>query len=87
MFARVTTTEFSPYRIDEAIHIVRERSKTHKLGKHSFRGRNLPFPKPDGVHAPQLVLGGNRTVFPGHELPLSIRFYKGELKAVGIFER
>jgi len=26
MYARVTTTQFSPYRLDEAIHIARERT-------------------------------------------------------------
>ena len=38
MFARVTTTQFSPYRMDEAIHLVRERVLPAVQQETGFKG-------------------------------------------------
>ena len=38
MFARVTTTQFSPYRLDEAIHIAREHTVPAAQQQTGFKG-------------------------------------------------
>lgn len=38
MFARVTTTQFSPYRLDEAIHIAREQIVPAAQKQTGFKG-------------------------------------------------
>ena len=38
MYARVTTTQFSPYRLDEAIHIVRENTLPAAQQQTGFKG-------------------------------------------------
>lgn len=38
MYARVTTTQFSPYRLDEAIHIVREHTLPAAQQQTGFKG-------------------------------------------------
>jgi hypothetical protein len=38
MFARVTTTQFSPYRLDEAIHVLRERALPAAQQQSGFKG-------------------------------------------------
>jgi quinol monooxygenase YgiN len=38
MFARVTTTQYSPYRLDEAIHIAREHTLPAAQQQTGFKG-------------------------------------------------
>lgn len=38
MYARVTTTQFSPYRVDEAIHITREYAVPAARQQEGFKG-------------------------------------------------
>ena len=38
MYARVTTTQFSPYRLDEAIHIAREQTLPAARQQAGFKG-------------------------------------------------
>jgi len=38
MYARVTTTQFSPYRLDEAIHIAREHTVPAAQQQSGFKG-------------------------------------------------
>ena len=38
MYARVTTTQFSPYRLDEAIHIAREQTVPAAQKQAGFKG-------------------------------------------------
>ena len=38
MYARVTTTQFSPYRLDEAVHIVREQVVPAAQQQTGFKG-------------------------------------------------
>jgi hypothetical protein len=38
MYARVTTTQFSPYRLDEAIHTARERTVPAAQQQGGFKG-------------------------------------------------
>lgn len=38
MYARVTTTQFSPYRLDEAIHIAREQTVPAAQQQTGFKG-------------------------------------------------
>jgi hypothetical protein len=38
MYARVTTTQFSPYRLDEAIHIVKEHTLPAAQQQSGFKG-------------------------------------------------
>jgi hypothetical protein len=38
MYARVTTTQFSPYRLDEAIHIAREHTVPAAQQQAGFKG-------------------------------------------------
>jgi len=38
MYARVTTTQFSPYRLEEAIHIVREHTVPAAQQQSGFKG-------------------------------------------------
>lgn len=38
MYARVTTTQFSPYRLDEAIHVAREHTVPAAQQQSGFKG-------------------------------------------------
>ena len=38
MYARITTTQFSPYRLEEAIHIARERTVPAAQQQPGFKG-------------------------------------------------